>query len=201
MAFNWSVGRGHFYRPYLFSEKLRSARYLPCGVDRRVWYPGHTQAWDSAPIRPNAFHGKRSAKMRPPDGEPFEKSVGRKTGKTHEKNVAEPYPPARVFSAPCTQLKPLEKNNHKYSEGTVRYALPCIPQKARLLSNKTHYKPPWSRCRVYRLKPGKARNWTIIVVCRRYRQKGSSRIIQADFADAGTASYLPNTAFAGPEPF
>jgi hypothetical protein len=96
--------------------------------------------------------------------------------------------PEQFISAPEHQLRKLEKHQDNLKESPG--ALGAKHEKARLVSNKTHFSPTDPDARIS-VKPGKARKLNYHCSLAVDTAKGVISHVQADFADGRDSQYLP----------
>jgi hypothetical protein len=145
---------------------------------------GDTQAIDSAPVKANA--SMESLKLKQPAesaGMQLAKDETEPAGKQDKNSKSEQY-----ISAPDHQLRKLEKRQEylRQSPGSIG----GHHEKAKLLSNKTHYSPTDPDARIS-VKPGKVRRLNYHCSMAVDTSKGVISHIQADFADGRDSLNLP----------
>ncbi|MES2734076.1 MAG: IS1182 family transposase [Bacteroidota bacterium] len=151
---------------------------------------GHTQAIDSAPVQANA--SMDSLLLKQPADESLKMHLNlvninnsQTSNKQDQNSLAKP---AQFISAPDHQLRKLEKHQDNLKEGSG--ALGAKHEKARLVSNKTHFSPTDPDARIS-VKPGKARRLNYHCSMAVDTGQGVITHIQADFADGRDSQYLP----------
>jgi hypothetical protein len=97
--------------------------------------------------------------------------------------------PEQFISAPEHQLKKLEK--HQVNLISSPGSLGAKHEKARLVSNKTHYSPTDPDARIS-VKPGKARKLNYRCSLAADTAEGVISQVQADFADSRDSQFLPH---------
>ena len=150
---------------------------------------GQRQAIDSAPIKANASMDSLLVKQ------PAE-SLTRHLVKmeiengstTNELSQNANRKPEQFISVPEHQLRKLEKHQDHLKESPK--GLGGRHEKARLVSNKTHYSPTDPDARLS-VKPGKARQLNYHCSLAVDTAKGVISHVQADYADGRDSQYLP----------
>ena len=186
-----------FFLGYEVNEELpwhstasRTRQFFPAAVFERLFdhvfaqcvaqglVAGERQAVDSAPVKANAsletVLEKRPMGTRGPllaTGEP-----------------TAPAPAASVVTAPAHQLRNLAAHQARL---VAHSSVPGAQhEKARLLSNKTHYSPTDPDARIS-IKPGKARALNYLCSLAVDTARGVISHVQADFADSRDSLHLP----------
>jgi len=142
---------------------------------------GDRQAIDSAPIKANASMDslllKQPAQALTRHLVPIDLENGRTTKEPNQNNSLKP---EQFISAAEHQLRKLEKHQDHLKE--FPKGLGGNHEKARLVSNKTHYSPTDSDARIL-VKPGKARQLNYHCSLAVDTAKGVISHVQADYAD------------------
>ena len=174
------------YPEFLF-EKLFEKVFSLCVEKGMV--AGRRQAIDSAPVKANASMDSLLLKQPTKSLVMHLVQVDLENGQTTaEPNQHNSIRPAQFISAPEHQLRRLEKHQDNLKEGSG--ALGAKHEKARLVSNKTHYSPTDPDARIS-VKPGKARKLNYHCSLAVDTAKGVISQVQADFADGRDSQYLP----------
>jgi transposase len=150
---------------------------------------GHKQAIDSAPVKANA--SMDSLLLKQPAGTlkmHLNKVITENEPLVDELNKNNECRPEQFISAPEHQLRKLEKHQDNLKESPG--ALGAKHEKARLVSNKTHFSPTDPDARIS-VKPGKARKLNYHCSLAVDTAKGVISHVQADFADGRDSQYLP----------
>jgi hypothetical protein len=145
---------------------------------------GIRQAIDSAPIKANASMDSLLLKQ---PAESLKMHLN-KVIKENESVIDKASKPEQFLSAPEHQLRKLEK--HQATLISAAGSLGAKHEKARLVSNKTHYSPTDADARIS-VKPGKARKLNYHCSLAVDTAKGVISHVQADFADGRDSQYLP----------
>lgn len=151
---------------------------------------GHTQAIDSAPVKANASMDSLLLKQPANSVKTHLMKLTIENGDRlalmlpAEKNNDKP---EQFISAPDHQLKQVEK--HQVNLISAPGSLGSKHEKARLLSNKTHYSPADPDARIS-VKPGKARKLNYRCSLAADTAQGVISHVQADFADGRDSQYL-----------
>jgi hypothetical protein len=139
---------------------------------------GDTQAVDSAPVKANA----------PLETVQEKQSAGPSGPRLATDAPSPPAPAASVVTAPAHQLR----NPAAHQARLVAHS--SVPgaqhPKARLLSNKTRYRPTDPDARIS-IKPGKARALNYLCSLAADTAKGVIRHVQADYADRRDRLHFP----------
>nr|WP_262891502.1 transposase [Adhaeribacter radiodurans] len=174
------------YPEFLF-ESLFNQVFRLCVEKGMV--AGDRQAIDSAPIKANASMDslllKQTAeslkipliKMEVENGLAINVTSPNTSGRSEQ-----------FLSAPAHQLRKLEKHQNYLKEGSG--ALGAKHEKARLVSNTTHYSPTDPDARIS-VKPGKARQLNYHCSLAVDTAKGVISHVQADYAVGRDSQYLP----------
>ena len=150
---------------------------------------GHTQAVDSAPVPANASMDSLLLKQPAESLKMHLNLVNTENSQTRnepDKNIH--YKSAQVIFAAEHQLRKLQKHQDTSKGGSG--ALGAKYEKARLVSNKTHYSPTDPDARIS-VKPGKARRLNYHCSMAVDTAEGVISHVQADFADGRDSPYLP----------
>lgn len=150
---------------------------------------GDRQAIDSAPIKANASMNSLQVKQ-PAESLKMQliKLEVENGSTTNEPSQNTNRKPEQFISAPEHQLRKLEKHQDHLRESPK--GLGGHHEKARLVSNKTHYSPTDPDARIS-VKPGKARQLNYHCSLAVDTAKGVISHVQADFADGRDSQYLP----------
>ncbi len=171
-----TVSRTRQLFPAAVFERLFDHVFAQCVA--RGLVAGDTQAVDSAPVKANA--ALETVLEKRPAGATGPHLAGRE----------EPaVPAASVITAPAHQLRQLATGQRR-RQGAQTGALGARHEKARLLSNKTHYSPTDPDARIS-VKPGKARALNHLCSLAVDTAKGVISHVQADFADKRDSLHLP----------
>ena len=150
---------------------------------------GQRQAIDSAPIKANASMDsllvKQPAESLKMHLIKMDVENGSTTNGPNQNTRRKPEP---FISAPEHQLRKLEKHQDKLKESFK--GLGGRHEKARLVSNKTHYSPTDPDAHIS-VKPGKARQLNYHCSLAVDTAKGVISVVQADYADGRDSQYLP----------
>ncbi|QMU28807.1 IS1182 family transposase [Adhaeribacter radiodurans] len=146
---------------------------------------GHQHAIDSAPIKANASMDSLLLKQ-PTETLEMHLVVNAPTTNGPSQNTTRK--PEQFVSAPEHQLRKLEKHQDHLRE--TPKGLGGHHEKARLVSNKTHYSPADPDARIS-VKPGKARQLNYHCSLAVDTATGVISHVQADFADGRDSQYLP----------
>jgi transposase len=146
---------------------------------------GHRQAIDSAPVKANASMDslllKQPAQLQQIHISKADDQIQEKVTKYNSLK------PEQFISAAQHQLRKIEKHQENLKESPG--SLGGKHEKARLVSNKTHYSPTDSDARIS-VKPGKARKLNYHCSLAVDTAKGVISHVQADFADGRDSQYL-----------
>ncbi|MCR5886205.1 IS1182 family transposase [Hymenobacter sp. J193] len=170
-----TVSRTRQLFPAAVFERLFDHVFAQCVA--RGLVAGDTQAVDSAPVKANASLETVLEKRTTGVKSPFLA--------TDEAATA---PAASVVTAPAHQLRNLAA--HQARLATHSSVPGAQHEKARLLSNKTHYSPTDPDARIS-IKPGKARALNYLCSLAVDTAKGVISHVQADFADSRDSLHLP----------
>jgi len=171
-----TVSRTRQLFPAAVFERLFDHVFAQCVA--RGLVAGDTQAVDSAPVKANA--ALEAVLEKRPAGATGPHLAGRE-----EPTV----PAASVITAPAHQLRQLVTGQRR-RQGAQTGALGAQHEKARLLSNKTHYSPTDPDARIS-VKPGKARALNYLCSLAVDTARGVISHVQADFADKRDSLHLP----------
>ncbi len=160
-------------------EKLFDQVFSQCVV--RGLVAGQRQAVDSAPVKANASLDSLCEKQ------PLEAFAPAMTVAGQPQTPAPPHP-AAVLSAPAHQLR--REAARQAKRQTEPGALGAQHEKARLVSNKTHYSPTDPDARIS-IKPGKARALNYLCSLAVDTAHGVISHVQADLADSRDSLHLP----------
>jgi hypothetical protein len=150
---------------------------------------GDRQAIDSAPIKANA--SLDSLLLKQPAGTlemHVNQVITENEGVIEDSSKNKDWKPEQFISAPEHQLRKLEKHQDHLKESPK--GLGGKHEKARLVSNKTHYSSTDGDARIS-VKPGKARKLNYHCSLAVDTAKGVISHVQADFADGRDSQYLP----------
>jgi transposase len=175
------------YPPELF-ESLFNKVFTMCANKGMV--SGHTQAVDSTPVKANASMDNLVLKQPANSVKAHLQSV-QQENEQEIKPVAKTKstPEEQFITAPDHQLRKLKK--HQESKKASGGGLGGNHEKAKLVSNKTHYCPADPDARIS-VKPGKARKLNYHCSMAVDTAEGVISHIQADFADSRDCQYLPD---------
>uniref|UniRef100_UPI001FE4FA25 IS1182 family transposase n=1 Tax=Adhaeribacter radiodurans TaxID=2745197 RepID=UPI001FE4FA25 len=150
---------------------------------------GDIQAIDSAPIKANASMDSLLLKQ-PAESLKMHlvKTDVENSSTTHRASPNTSSKPEPFLSVPEHQLRKLEKHQDHLRESPK--GLGGKHEKARLVSNKTHYNPTDPDARIS-VKPGKARKLNYHCSLAVDTAKGVISHVQADYADGRDSQYLP----------
>jgi transposase len=172
-----TVSRTRQLFPAAVFERLFEHIFAQCVA--RGLVAGDTQAVDSAPVKANA--SLDAVREKQPPGTLAPRLAG---------SPAEPaVPTASVITAPAHQLRQLATGQRR-RQGAQTGALGAQHEKARLLSNKTHYSPTDPDARIS-VKPGKARALNYLCSLAVDTARGVISHVQADYADSRDSLHLP----------
>ncbi len=150
---------------------------------------GDRQAMDSAPIKANASMDSLQVKQPAESLKMHLIKMDAENGSTtNEPSQNTTRKPEQILSAPEHQLRKLQKHQDHLKESPK--GLGGHHEKARLVSNKTHYSPTDPDARIS-VKPGKARQLNYHCSLAVDTAKGVISHAQADFADGRDSQYLP----------
>ena len=170
-----TVSRTRQLLPAAIFERLFDHVFAQCVA--RGLVAGETQAVDSAPVKANASLETVLEKGTTGPRSPFLAT-----------DEAAAVPAASVVTAPAHQLRNLAAHQARLA------AHSSVPgsqhEKARLLSNKTHYSPTDPDARIS-IKPGKARALNYRCSLAVDTAKGVISHVQADLADSRDSRHLP----------
>ena len=173
-----TVSRTRQLFPAPIFERLFDHVFAQCVT--RGLVAGDTQAVDSAPVKANASLDRVREKQVAGTTAPFLALVGPENGIT-------PTPPA-ITAAPHLLRREAARQAKRRTEPGP---LGAQHEKARLLSNKTHYSPTDPDARIS-IKPGKARALNYLCRLAVDTAKGVISPVQADFADSRDSLHLPH---------
>ena len=170
-----TVSRTRQLLPAAIFERLFDHVFAQCVA--RGLVAGETQAVDSAPVKANASLETVLEKGTTGPRSPFLAT-----------DEAAAVPAASVVTAPAHQLRNLAAHQTRLA------AHSSVPgsqhEKARMLSNKTHYSPTDPDARIS-IKPGKARALNYLCSLAVDTAKGVISHVQADLADSRDSRHLP----------
>ena len=170
-----TISRTRQLFPAAVFERLFDHVFAQCVA--RGLVAGDTQAVDSAPVKANAsLEAVREKQAAGPTG-------------PHLSGREETPAAGSVRTAPAHQLRQLATGQRR-RQGAQTGALGAQHEKARLLSNKTHYSPTDPDARIS-VKPGKARALNYLCSLAVDTAKGVISHVQADFADKRDSLHLP----------
>ncbi|PSR52307.1 hypothetical protein AHMF7605_24490 [Adhaeribacter arboris] len=150
---------------------------------------GHRQAIDSAPIKANASMDSLLLKQSPESVKKhLTKVILENEAVVKKSNQNKEGKPEQFLSAPEYQLRKLEKHQDQLKASPK--GLGGKHEKARLVSNKTHYSSTDPDARIS-VKPGKARQLNYYCSLAVDTAKGVISHVQADLADGRDSQYLP----------
>ncbi|WBA43984.1 IS1182 family transposase [Hymenobacter canadensis] len=172
-----TVSRTRQLFPAAVFERLFDHVFAQCVAQGLV--AGDTQAVDSAPVKANA-----SLEAVLEKGQVSARGPLLVTGE-----LVATAPAAHLVTAPAHQLRNLATAQAR-RQGTQSGALGAQHDKARLLSNKTHYSPTDPDARIS-IKPGKARALNYLCSLAVDTAHGVISHVQADFADSRDSLHLP----------
>jgi transposase len=170
-----TISRTRQLFPAAVFERLFDHVFAQCVA--RGLVAGDTQAVDSAPIKANA--SLEAVREKQPAG----------TTGPHLSDRAQTPAAGAVLTAPAHQLRQLATGQRR-RQGAQTGALGAQHEKARLLSNKTHYSPTDPDARIS-VKPGKARALNYLCRLAVDTAKGVISHVQADYADKRDSLHLP----------
>jgi transposase len=175
LSWHSTMSRTRQFLPAAIFERLFDHVFAQCVA--RGLVAGETQAVDSAPVKANASLETVLEKGATSPSSPFLAT-----------DEAAAVPAASVVTAPAHQLRNLAAHQARLA------AHSSVPgsqhEKARLLSNKTHYSPTDPDARIS-IKPGKARALNYLCSLAVDTAKGVISHVQADFADSRDSLHLP----------
>jgi transposase len=174
-----TISRARQLYPTAVFEKLFDQVFRQCVV--RGLVAGQRQAVDSAPVKANASLDSLCEKQ------PLQAFAPAMTVAGQPQTPAPPHP-AAVLSAPAHQLQ--REAARQAKRQTEPGALGAQHEKARLVSNKTHYSPSDPEARVS-VKPGKARALNYLCSLAVDTAQGIISHVQADLADSRDSLHLP----------
>jgi transposase len=180
-----TISRTRQLYPASLFEKLFNKVFTLCVNSGMV--SGHTQAVDSAPVKANASIESVVLKTPATSIDGYLKKVSEEN---QEAKKEEDSPSEAFVTAPEHHLKRVEKHHQNLRDQTGG-SLGSTHEKARLLSNKTHYSPHDPDARIS-VKPGKARKFNYHCSMAVDTAQGVVSHIQAGFADGRDSQYLPN---------
>ena len=149
---------------------------------------GHTQAIDSAPVKANASMDSLLVKQPVESVQMHLSKVVSENGSIQVKSKKNELKPEQFISVSENQLRKLEKHQDHLKESPK--GLGAKHEKARLVSNKTHYSPTDPDARIS-VKPGKTRKLNYHCSMAVDTAQGVISHVQADFADGRDSQYLP----------
>jgi hypothetical protein len=175
------------YPPALF-ESLFNKVFSMC-VDKGM-VSGHTQTIDSTPVKANASMENLVVKQPATSLEAHLQSVQQENEQETKPAVkGKSIPEEQIITTPDHQLRRLKK--HQESKKASGGGLGGKHEKAKLVSNKTHYCPADPDARIS-VKPGKARKLNYHCSMAVDTAEGIISHVQADFADGRDCQYLPD---------
>ena len=175
-----TVSRTRQLFPAAVFERLFDHVFGQCVAQGLV--AGDRQAVDSAPVKANASLEGLCEKQ------PMEALASPLTVAGQSPAVPVLPHPAAVLSAPAHQLR--REAARQAKRQTEPGALGAQHEKARLVSNKTHYSPTDPDARIS-VKPGKARALNYLCSLAVDTAQGVIRHVQADLADSRDSLHLP----------
>nr|WP_233219258.1 IS1182 family transposase [Adhaeribacter arboris] len=150
---------------------------------------GRRQAIDSAPVKANASMDSLLLKQPAGSVKMYVNQITiENSSAAEESNRNKNSKPEQFISAPEHQLRKLEKHQDNLKESPK--GLGGNHEKARLVSNKTHYGPTDGDARIS-IKPGKAKKLNYHCSLAVDTAKGVISHVQADLADGRDSQYLP----------
>ncbi|GAB3862381.1 IS1182 family transposase [Hymenobacter terrigena] len=172
-----TVSRTRQLFPAAVFERLFDHVFAQCVA--RGLVAGDTQAVDSAPVKANASLDSVAEKQAQPAQAPHLSGTG---------------PPHRATSGPPLITAPAHQLRREAARQAKRRAEPgpvgAQHEKARLLSNKTHYSPTDPDARIS-IKPGKARALNHLCSLAVDTAHGVISHVQADYADSRDSLHFP----------
>ena len=172
-----TVSRTHQLFPAAVFERLFDHIFAQCVA--RGLVAGDTQAVDSAPVKANASLDSLGEKQAQEGQAPYLSDAGPQRWATSA-------PP--LITAPAHHLR--REAARQAKRRTEPGPVGAQHEKARLLSNKTHYSPTDPDARIS-IKPGKARALNYLYRLAVDTAKGIISHVQADFADSRDSLHLP----------
>nr|WP_240543723.1 transposase [Spirosoma foliorum] len=152
---------------------------------------GRRVAIDSAPVKANASMERLLEKQPNLPGPRLVQSTEDQDESVTSIASFSPRQAASVITAADHQLRRLKK--HQQNLKNAPTTLGAGNEKAKLLSNKTHYSPTDPDARIS-IKPGKARKLNYHCSLAVDTAEGVISHVQADFADGRDSQYLPDIA-------